>query len=116
MSVLDKPKEAAIKICCEMFMTTKQRLHPIYLNDIRDYWTVEDINTIIPNPVNQKPQKPKKKWVIVGILVNIGLRSNWSGGGRAKCEWEINPQDCGRRSGRDESAYNFKARPKNDMI
>jgi hypothetical protein len=68
----------------------------------------------IPNSAYQKLQKPKKKWTIVDILVSIGHRSDWSGGGRAKCEWEINPRDFGRRTGGDESSYSSTARPKNE--
>ena len=30
-----------------------------------------------------------------------------------KYEWKIYPQDFGRRTGRDDSAYSSKARPKN---
>jgi len=30
-----------------------------------------------------------------------------------KYEWEINPQDFGRRTGRDDGDYSSKARPKN---
>ena len=91
-----------------MFMMTKQDLVPIYLNDIKYSWAVENMCKIIPNLVDQKPEKPKKKQKIIDILVSIGRRSDWSAGGRAKYEWEINPQDFGRINGRVESAYSFK--------
>jgi len=31
-----------------------------------------------------------------------------------KYEWEINPQDFGRRTGRDDGASSSKTRPKNE--
>ena len=57
-----------------------------------------------------------EKQTIIDILVSFGRRSDWSGGGRAICELEMNPQDFGHRAGSDESAYSSTARPKNDAI
>jgi hypothetical protein len=45
--VSDKSKFA---VKCEMFMTTKQRLVFIYLNDIKDSWAVENIYTTVYAP------------------------------------------------------------------
>jgi len=73
-----KKLQSKFAVRCEVFMTTIEHLVPIYLNDIKDYWVVENIYTTIRNPVDQKPQKPKKKYKTVDILANSDHRSDWS--------------------------------------